>query len=51
MGFTSRELMFYLTSPEPPAESCLLLKITCVPLMAHGGVVRTEPDALREMSL
>lgn len=51
MGFTSRELIFYQISSKPPAESCLLLRITFVPLMAHGGVVRTEPDALREMSL
>jgi len=51
MGFTSRELIFYLTSSKPPAESCLLFKITFVPLLACGGVVSTEPDALTEMNL
>lgn len=47
MGFTSSELIFYLTSSKPPAGSYMLFKITFVPLMAYGGVVRTEPDALR----
>lgn len=43
---------YLLTCSKLPAESCVLVQIAFVPLMVLGDtVVRTEPDALREMSL
>lgn len=51
MEFSSRELIFCLTSSKRPSDSCVLFKITFVILVTYGGVVRTEPDALSEKSI
>lgn len=41
--------MFYLTSSKP-AVLCVT-QDNLLPFMGRGDIVRTEPDALREMSL